>query len=47
MHHFAFVSGGWVAKGELRLGAMYRPHVCRGRLSEFPALEVGLGTHFV
>ena len=46
---FAFVSGGGVAKGgeELRLGAMYRHHVCRGRLSEFSALEVGLATHFV
>ena len=22
-------------------------HVCLGRLSEFPALEVGLSTHFV
>ncbi len=46
---FAFVSGGWVAKGELelRLGVVYRHHVCRGRLSEFSALEVGLATHFV
>ena len=46
---FAFVSGGWVAKGELELelAPMHRHHVCLGRLSEFPALEVSLSPHFV
>jgi len=48
MVHFAFVSNRWLGKALAKLGLapMYRHHVCLGR-SEFSALEVGSGTHFV